>query len=219
MRFLFIAPVIVAFGSWMVYASLYHRPRLPVEGRWESAQRERVKQTLDREVKWKFQGGDLAELASFVESETGVPVELDVANLDGSFNLNVKVSAPLPAMTAKQALTAMLEPHQLAWVPERDRILITTEMEAGTKLIPCVYPVRDLVAADGGADYESLIVLISGAVDPRSWRVTGAGDASIAPHAASGTLVIRQSSANHDEITELLVSLRKARDAQDKGKP
>jgi hypothetical protein len=104
-------------------------------------------------------------------------------------------------------------------VPERDRILITTEMEAGQRLSPCVYPVGDLVAdAKGNPDYDSLIVLITGAVDPVSWKTTGLGEASITPHAASGTLVIRQSSANLDEITELLVSLRKARDDQDKGR-
>ncbi len=78
------------------------------------------------------------------------------------------------------------------------------------QLVVIVYPVADLPVWSLGDDKprfnpEVLIAHIKTAIDPDSWT-----DAAISPHKSEkmACLVVRQTRANHNQITELIEGLR-----------
>lgn len=65
-----------------------------------------------------------------------------------------------------------------------------------------------------GADFDSLIELITKTVDPESWKDNGQGEGTIEKFETNLSLVIRQTQEIHEQIAELLEQLRRLQDLQ-----
>lgn len=65
-----------------------------------------------------------------------------------------------------------------------------------------------------GADFDSLIELITKTVEPDSWADGGQGSGTIAPFETNLSLVINQTQEVHEKIAELLEQLRRLQDLQ-----
>ncbi|MBR6436540.1 MAG: hypothetical protein IKS45_08545, partial [Thermoguttaceae bacterium] len=65
-----------------------------------------------------------------------------------------------------------------------------------------------------GADFDSLIELITKTVDPESWKDSGQGEGTIEKFETNLSLVIRQTQEIHEQIAELLEQLRRLQDLQ-----
>jgi hypothetical protein len=107
-----------------------------------------------------------------------------------------------------------------------DEVLLITSTDAAEKLMKLrVYPVRDLLSVPGqdGApglrdDVERLEEVIQSATGQNNWSNTvGVRSIHWFPHAA--VLVIAQTEAMHERVTELLIKLRACRDKQFPPKP
>lgn len=88
------------------------------------------------------------------------------------------------------------------------------------KLINKVYPVADLIVPLSptvqGQDKtleQKLIQVIQATVEPRSWSCAG-GEGHVDYFPLGMTLVVRQSSAVHEQIAELLAALRRLQDVE-----
>ena len=65
-----------------------------------------------------------------------------------------------------------------------------------------------------GADFDSLIELITKTVEPESWKDSGQGEGTIEKFETNLSLVIRQTQEIHEHIAELLEQLRRLQDLQ-----
>ena len=101
----------------------------------------------------------------------------------------------------------MLGPLQLTFDIRDDVLQITTKEEGSTWLMTRTYPVGDLIE---GNDYDSLIEAITNTVAPKTWDEVG-GAGSIVNVTSSKSLVISQTRDVHDEVLQLLRSLRTAK--------
>jgi hypothetical protein len=93
-----------------------------------------------------------------------------------------------------------------------DVLLITTPDEAANKLTTMVYPVADLVLPPGAssaeeADFDSLIDLITTTIQPTTWDAVG-GPGTIYPFENKLSLVFSQTEEVHEEVANLLETLR-----------
>jgi hypothetical protein len=87
----------------------------------------------------------------------------------------------------------------------------------------CVYDVRNLVekppepkGASAWADYNPLVGAIEACVAPDTWRENGKGAGDIRS-VGPGFLVIYQTSAVHEQISQMLTTLREMRQSAPAG--
>src|SRR5262249_16326003 len=111
-------------------------------------------------------------------------------------------------VTLKSALRLMLKQHQLTYIIANETLIITTPEQAETNLVTCVYDVRDLPSGND-EEIKSLIDAITSCVASESWAVRG-GQGEIRP-LKPGVLVISQTQAVHEQVGDLLNSLRQVR--------
>ncbi|HEX6984088.1 MAG TPA: hypothetical protein VF170_01870 [Planctomycetaceae bacterium] len=138
-----------------------------------------------------------------------------------------------------QFLTHLLEPLNLTYVVDREVLKVTSKRRAKGPLVVQTYPVADLivplprlVTAHAEADpatpagdkvrtaavvepavpltpaFDDLVNLITGTVDPGSWEQVG-GWGVIRTNETTRSLVVRQTHGVHEEIADLLQTLRR----------
>lgn len=179
-----------------------------------AAERE-ILTALERKVTVEFKETPLKEAIAQFRRQLQINVRLDESKLlDEGVQMEQPVACEFTNVAAVSALSHLLKPLQLAWTIRGEALIITTLTEANYLLETRVYPVRDLVAVrdDTGTweDYQSLIDAMTSTIDPEGWDTVG-GEATVSQFDPSGVLVIRQTQAEHREITLLLDQLRKAR--------
>ncbi|WP_417388085.1 hypothetical protein [Gimesia sp.] len=173
----------------------------------------------------------LSEVLREISRRSGINLFLDSFGLEEvGLTPRTPVTIEVKGIKSKSVLNLLLEPLDLAYVMRDEVVVITSRTRSLGKPYVASYPVADLavpiplagpVPADETAsaantpaiDFESLIDLIQSTVDPDSWETVG-GNGSIRPHAASQSLVIRQTSQTHQRIEDLLTRLRRLQDCQ-----
>ena len=173
----------------------------------------------------------LSEVLREISRRSGINLFLDSFGLEEvGLTPRTPVTIEVKGIKSKSVLNLLLEPMDLAYVMRDEVVVITSRTRSLGKPYVASYPVADLavpvplagpVPADETAsaantpaiDFESLIDLIQSTVDPDSWETVG-GNGSIQPHAASQSLVIRQTSKTHQRIEDLFTELRRQQDFQ-----
>jgi hypothetical protein len=155
-----------------------------------------------------FTDTPLAEVVAFLQEEYGIPIQLDNSALDDiGVSDDEPVTVKLQHVSLQSALRLMLKQLQLTYVIQDEVLMITTPEEAESQLIVCIYDVRDLIGPRTNTDgLRSIIDVIDTCVATETWAANG-GAAEIRP-LAPGLLVISQTRAVHDEIRDLLVTIR-----------
>ncbi len=162
----------------------------------------------------------LADIVASVRDQVGVNVLLDRSALEEEgINTDTPLTVRLMDVPLGQGLALLLEPYNLTYIVTHGVILITSQLEAGNELTFQIYPVADLVWAQDAAgkgvfDFDRLIKLIEELIAPNSWSVVG-GPGSIRSVSGSLSLAINQTQAVHDQITDVLDTLRQARGMMD----
>ncbi|QDT88774.1 hypothetical protein [Gimesia algae] len=173
----------------------------------------------------------LSEVLREISRRSDINLFLDSLGLqEVGLTPKTPVTIEVKGIKSKSVLNLLLEPLDLAYVMRDEVVVITSRTRSLGKPYVVSYPVADLavpiplagpVPADETAsaaktpaiDFESLIDLIQSTVDPDSWETVG-GNGSIQPHAASQSLVIRQTSKTHQRIEDLFTELRRQQDFQ-----
>ncbi len=130
-------------------------------------------------------------------------------------DLPVTIETRVPE-SVSAILNLILQPRNLGYVVEGRSIKVTTREVVEDTLYVRVYPVADLVASvEPRYDFRELISLITSTVGPESWDAIG-GPGRIDAFQAS--LVIAQTQPRHEEIADLLGTLRRTA-VEDVGPP
>ena len=124
------------------------------------------------------------------------------------------VTKNLKGITLRSGLQLMLRELKLTYTIKNDVLLITTPEVEESNLITRVYDVADLVVCmdDKFArcdDYDSLIDVISNAIQPTTWdSVGGPGSISGKSLGTAKVLVVAQTYEVHSKILDLLKEIR-----------
>ncbi len=157
-----------------------------------------------------FSETPLQEIASQLQEDYGIPVQLDLAALDNAgIGPDEPVTVNIRNVSLKSALRLMLQRLQMTYVIRDEVLILTTPEEAEAQLQACVYDVGDLIGAKGQS-LDPLIDVIVSCVYTDTWSENGGGEAEIRP-LPPRFLVISQTHAVHEEIGDLLKTIRAMR--------
>jgi hypothetical protein len=148
----------------------------------------------------------LEEVINDLQAQYGIPIQLDEAALDRAvIPTDEPISINVQGVSLRSALRLMLRKNDLAYVIQNEVLLITTQDAAANMFDTRVYAVD----SRWGFEPEGVEKLLKSVVAPTAWD--GGASAEWYP----GSLVVRQTFAVHEEITELLLQLdRRAADMQ-----
>lgn len=151
----------------------------------------------------------LHDVCNFLQDLHAIEIQLDNRALeDAGVASDSPITRHVSGTSLRSALRLLLSDHNLTYVVRDDVLLITSQDEAESMLITRTYPVADL--ADG-KEFDKLESAIMTTVNEASWSESG-GPGNLAVVPSAGSFVISQTHANHDEILQLLRSLRASRD-------
>lgn len=137
-----------------------------------------------------------------------VPIKLDNKALeDQGLGSDTQVTGKLTNLPLRSVLRLMLAQHDLGFVIKNDVLLITTIEVENAEAVTRAYPLGDLVRGD---NYTALRNAITSTVRPNTWHQVG-GPGQIEVLEESKSIVISQTQRAHDEVLELLRSLRAAK--------
>jgi hypothetical protein len=186
--------------------------------------RRRIEHILDQPLAspMDFVSQPLRQVAAIIAEQYEIPVQFDTKALDAiAVTPDQEVTIQIANVTLRYALELMLKnagADQLAFVVDRQVLLITTEEAAQRKLEVRIYRVDDLGTKVPPKDedaaaricYEPLIEAIIECVEHDSWAENGTGAGQIAA-LEPGMLVVAQTDAVHKKVQELLTSLHSLR--------
>jgi hypothetical protein len=130
--------------------------------------------------------------------------------------LDTPVSFSAHNLPLRSALKIVLSQYNLTYRYDDESIGITSLLEAYNHLETRLYVVNDLLSGDA-AEREiyaaELREIIEQSVAPTTWCSVG-GWAEVAVLVRQGTMLIRQTQAQHDEVESLLENLRAGKDPE-----
>jgi hypothetical protein len=153
----------------------------------------------------------LKDVLDQLQQEYAIPIQIDGAALDAAgVGIDAPVTRSLHNVSLRSTLKLMLEPLELTWTIRDEVLMVTTREAADRRLVVCVYNVQGLVNDSDPTSMDGLISAIHCCVAPQSWSGNADKRADIRP-LKPGLLVVSQTPAIHEEVSELLAKIRKAR--------
>jgi len=153
----------------------------------------------------------LQEIVDQLQGEYSIPIKLNKPALEeAGIGSDSPVTIQLHNISLRSALRLTLKPLGLTYVIQNEVLLITTREDAEADLKICVYDARKIIDDPNGKNVESLVETIQSCVASDTWAENGGGNAEIRP-LPSGLIVVSQTQAAHQEIRDLLTTLRKMR--------
>ncbi len=171
---------------------------------------------LDETVVLTFTDMPLVDVLAYLTETFGIAARLDVEALNAEGiapDTPITFHAAVGTRPLRASLDQMLTPLLLAAVVTDGVLSVTTTPAARDRRTTRVYPVGDLTDFQQPETYEELVKLIqAGTGGP--WQTTDGEGGTMSVSQTMRALVIRQDRHCHDEIVELLTSLRAARDVE-----
>ncbi len=114
------------------------RPMSPSEARIEDA--------LKSNVSCEFVDTPFHEAVEYFAKQSGIAIRLDQRVLnEAGFDPETRIELRMANVPLRTALEAILDELQLAWLIERDMLVVTTAEEAARRPLTRIYDVYDLV--------------------------------------------------------------------------
>ena len=170
----------------------------------------KIEAELIRPTSIDFQGTPLQGALDYLKDLHQIEIQLDKKALDDAgIDHETQLTRSLKGISLRSALRLVLGEHGLAAIISDEVLLITTTDAASNSLMTRTYPVGDLVEDN---DYSNLIQVFTETVKPLTWEEEG-GNGRLSTVKSLKSLVISQTQGVHDEILQLLRSLRSVRNA------
>ncbi|HEY3964412.1 MAG TPA: hypothetical protein VGM05_07620 [Planctomycetaceae bacterium] len=187
----------------------------------------KILQALDKPTTVDFMGTDFASCLTYLKDYHKFNLLIDWrAMKNEGVAFDQPITLKVAGVTLRSILKLLLEPVQLTYFIEDDMLQITTARSYSERLMTRIYPVRDLYSVQSveqdtprpevgatpravSARTGDLDTAIVKTIDPDSWD-DNHGPASMTYVGRARSLVIRQTSAMHEKILQLLRNLRAA---------
>jgi len=177
-----------------------------------------------------FSDTALEEIVAYLHDEFEIEIQIDDQALeDLGIDKTQPITTNLRNISLRSALNLILKELELTYVITDEVLLITTQEEADTRLIVCVYPVRDLLDSqyqptkaekEGGTPHELVPIIdtIISTITYNTWSENGGGAAEIKA-LRPGLLVISQTQEIHEQIRNTLAAIRRGKQFAEENQP
>lgn len=176
---------------------------------------QRIQAALEQRIDVDFEDASLSEVMRHIATTQGINVVLDSNGLtEVGLTMKSPINLRVNNVRLSTVLDLMLEPLNLGYVAQDEVLKITSRERLGGPMITRVYSVSDLVQGrqhideNAPAELERLSLLVQETIDPDGWsHVGGRGYCQV--HEGTDSLVIRHSQGVHQEIADLLDTMRR----------
>ncbi len=174
-----------------------------------------IYRALQKRIWMDFKDAPLSEIVKQLASRCEINVVVDTLGLeDEGVTTNARVSAAAQGARASTFLDQILSPLHLDYIVKDDVLRITSRLKARGDLLTVNYSVADLLPMESfngtmlvdAKPLEDLIETICEKIAPDSWE-KASGPGAITPYRTTASLVIRQTSDVHEEISRFLKTL------------
>ncbi len=173
-----------------------------------TADEKRIATELEQPTTMDFHETPLQDVVDYLKDLHAIEIQIDHKALtDAGIDPESPATQSLKGVSLRSALHLLLASLELTTIIQDEVLLITSAEKASCMLVTRTYPVGDLVA-DG--DHADLTDALTGTIKPQTWEEEG-GSGRVVPVKSSKSLVISQTQELHDEVLQLLRSLRTAR--------
>ncbi len=184
-----------------------------------------IMRALNQVVSPNFKNAKLDDVIEYLQTTTGQTIIVDregLKDVDASYDSPVTLS--LRGITVRTALRKILADLGMTYVVKDEAIMVTSVQRAQEMMVVRRYYIGDLLSGMGAlaqigglprnytlpaylelqakekaASAQTLIEMITSAVDPHSWQGNG-GSGTISYHSPSASLIIKQSAEVHAMI-------------------
>lgn len=191
---------------------------LVAESKTASEQRARISAALDGETAIDFHEAPLSEVVTFLHDIHDIPIVLDIRAMDEvGLASDVPITVNLKGISLRSAMRLVLRNLGLTYIVADGVLQITTPESAESRLLQHVYFVDDLAepSSKGPSRLSDLSKLMTHTIACDSWEEQG-GPGVIVPLDHLGVLVVSQTTDVHEQIADLIVTLRRVREMQTK---
>jgi hypothetical protein len=203
-----------------IQAAAFSQDRL-TSGDQTQRNEQAIELALSKHGSVDFAETPLREVMAEIGRQFQIPIVLSIKKLEeASVSADTPITIKLDSLSLESILRLMLAQAELDFTIRDEVLLITTPQDVESQLDMRTYPVLDLVYSRSstskafvGADYDSLIEIITTTIKPDSWDDVG-GPGAIDALGNAGSLVVSQTQAIHRQIERLLSSLRRAKAMQ-----
>jgi len=182
---------------------------LTVSKQGDSARR-LIEEAMKKETSIDIDDGTLLDAIRQLHETAGINIAVDTRALEEEgVSTDARVSIHVAGVSLRSVLKLLLSEHNLAVLIEDEVLKVTSKQRAAGRQTVVAYRVAEFVGqgADGQADFDELISLITTVVEPDSWQEVG-GNGSVAANLPTSALVVRQTQDVHEQIQQLLSALR-----------
>jgi len=191
-----------------------------------TAEERKLIESLDIPIKSGLKDVPFEEAVQLISTAIDQKVYLDKKSLDDlGLNLSQKVDVP-GGVSARSALRVMLQSQNLTFLV-RDNIIQVVSLErAKEMMVQRAYDVRDLVAMGGTFNgplqwgsfldaqqtYENARVLVDAiqrSIDPKVWKDSAGGPATIVFHYPTMSIIVRAPSEVHADLFDKIYKGKK----------
>jgi hypothetical protein len=185
------------------------------EGEADSAVRRKIEQALSAPLHspgLSFADAPLQAVVEALQAEYRIPIRLDKPALeDAGIGPDLPVTFKIHDISLRSALKHLLRGLQMKYIIKDEVLLFTTQEAAEKELISCIYSIQGLVDDTDPQSVKSLIEVIQSCVSTETWAVNKGGQAEVrALH--PGLLVVTQTPTVQEEVSNLLMKIRKMRE-------
>ncbi|MCA9052605.1 MAG: serine protease [Planctomycetaceae bacterium] len=169
-----------------------------------------VLERLNRKVDVKFLDTPLSDALQTISRnylEGGLDIDakgLQNAGVDARTPINLVLSG----VTLRSTLKLLLEPLELNWYIDGERLVVTSRWVVEGRPNSRVYPVADLLTSPTPeTDEKFLLTFVRSTIEPAQWDELG-GTGRLQFHSTTKSLVVYCPEATHRQVGELLTQLR-----------
>ncbi len=179
----------------------------------EAAER-RIRAALASPTRIEFVDTPLKDVVDYLKKRHHIEIQLDSSALkDAGVDESMQVTKHLQDISLRSALKLLLDEMQLKYVVHDGVLLITSpaKAEGDAYMETHVYPVQEMVDANGCADFSPLVDMLTRTVATKTWQDNG-GSGNLKELLVGGRalLVVTQTQDVHEEIVSTLDMLRTA---------
>jgi len=176
---------------------------------WSPTQ-QRIHAALDDKTTVNFNDTPLIDGIQFLAKQHDINIAIDVPALEESgITTDEPINVVLSGISLRSALQIVLTNLQLDYVVRNEVLRITTLERAGASYATRVYPVSDLVSRENDETWDELVDALHATAGTK-WATEKNPGGSVAVVRKAGCVVVSQTDRGHDEVVELLESLREA---------
>ena len=200
-------------SDWELPKDWFERTKNRTAGQALTAKEKTLLSALASPVQVNFKNSRFDDVIEYLQTLMGQPILIDATALkEAEITYETPVTLNAKGVTVRTALKKILAELGLGYVIKEETIQVTTLQRSRETMVVRSYPVGDLVSLQraefgqfGGRpvtplelkkNVDDLIQMIQSSVDPGSWQANG-GTGTIAFHAPSNTLIIKQTAEVH----------------------